>query len=341
MKVAELMLDPLNPRLPEELQDADQDDLLTYIAEEYEPIEIAWSIASHGYFPSEPVIVVRENNRWVVVEGNRRVTALKLLSSPETAARLGLDEDEWQGVASSGSAPKTIPVIIASSRQKVAPIIGYRHISGIEPWDPWAKARFLATLVDEQGLSFDETGAEVGENTKDVQAHYRNYRILKQARDQFKIPAAKIQKRFGVFTRTMQDPNVLQFIGAPAARDVQKGKDPLSPKNAEKVRKVFSWAFGDDEASPVFTDSRRIVEFGRVLASPEAIDVLETTRNLEEAHIAAGGLLQRLLTRLDKARSNLRAATTDFPSYSDEPEVDALLKDCEDLITEMRDGSDE
>src|SRR4051812_2159917 len=79
LAISELYFDPRNPRLPEAAQSMTQEELLTYIAKEYQPIEIARSIAAHGYFLSEPLIVVLENGLYMVVEGNRRLAALRLL----------------------------------------------------------------------------------------------------------------------------------------------------------------------------------------------------------------------------------------------------------------------
>lgn len=156
----ELQFDERNPRLPEELADRSQDNLLVYITTEYHPLEIAKSISAHGYFPSEPLIVIKSDSKYVSVEGNRRLAALKLLSSPALAATLNLpDADEWAEAAEGAQLPEKIPCILASSRDQVAPIIGYRHISGIEPWDPWAKARFLATLIDDSKLSFEKAAS--------------------------------------------------------------------------------------------------------------------------------------------------------------------------------------
>ena len=56
--LADLYLDWRNPRLPPEVQreDAEQVDLALYIDKRYNPLEVAQSIARHGYFESEPLI---------------------------------------------------------------------------------------------------------------------------------------------------------------------------------------------------------------------------------------------------------------------------------------------
>jgi len=334
--ISELRFDPRNPRLPENMDDYSQDGLLTHIAVEYNAIDVAKSIAAHGYFPSEPLIILPDADGWTVLEGNRRLAALKLLSNPEIATQLGIGDDEWDSLIASAQVPDQVPVVIATSRMAVAPIIGYRHISGIEPWDPWAKARFIAHLIDDENLSFEEAANEVGEDKKDVQTHYRNYRIVYQARELFQIPTRRLEQRFGVFTRLMQDKAIQEFLGAPAPRNVKKGKNPLPSTSESNLRKILSWAFGDEQHPPVFTDSRKIADLGRVVSSPEAIKILEITRNLEEAHIAAGGIRDRLITRLSRAKSNLSSAAQDYQHFADDSEVHSLVLECANIIDSMR-----
>src|SRR5205807_548398 len=104
--------------------------------------------ARYGFFSSEPLIVIEADEvdgkqMYTVVEGNRRLTALRLLDDAELRKTLEAD-DEWNTLAEETALPEAIPTVVAPSREMVAPIVGYRHISGIEEWDPDAKARFIA-----------------------------------------------------------------------------------------------------------------------------------------------------------------------------------------------------
>ena len=58
--IERLVLDSKNPRLPEDLAEEDQEALVAFIEAQYDVLTVARSIAEHGYFPSEPVIVVEE-----------------------------------------------------------------------------------------------------------------------------------------------------------------------------------------------------------------------------------------------------------------------------------------
>src|SRR4051794_26604688 len=92
-----LRLDWANPRLREHMRRADvsQDELLLYIDRSYEPLDIARSIARHGYFESEPLIGVREDDAVTIVEGNRRLVALRGLLVPDTRTLLSRQTRGW------------------------------------------------------------------------------------------------------------------------------------------------------------------------------------------------------------------------------------------------------
>ncbi len=339
--VDELVLDAKNPRLPEDLDETDQENLIGYMVAEYDVLTVARSIAEHGYFPSEPVIVVMENDQPIVVEGNRRVAAVKLLRSAELREAVDVEyPEEWALLAKNNKAPDAIPSVVAPDRPSVAPIIGYRHISGIEPWDPWAKARFMARLVREENLSFEEVGRLVGEKATDVRAHYRNHAIVRQAREDFEIVTERVEQSFGVFTRAMTSLGVRDFIGAPAPSEVVRGKPPVPKQRAAATRELLVWLFGDEDSEPVISDSRHITELGTIVASETGTTVLRETGDREEAFIAAGGLRDRLMKRLGNARGNLEKANTDIENHQGDEEVCAELAGCRQALDLLLEGAE-
>lgn len=335
LPISQLRLDPLNPRLPQSYQGAPEETLLKWIVETYNALEVARSIALHGYFPSEPLIVISEqDDKYIVVEGNRRLVALKTLADPTLAKELD-DAADWRTLADRTVLPAKIPVIIAPDRRSVAPIIGYRHISGIEPWEPYAKARFIASLVDDEKLKFQDVADLVGERSSDVAANYRNYAIVAQAQDNFGIDSARVTGRFGVFTRAMSSLPLRTYIGAPAPASVHPGKRPLAEHSGPKLQELFSWVFGDDTEDPVIGESRNITELGHVVSSVDGLRILKETRDLEESFIAAGGLRERLIRRLTNAHNNLDAAREDLVAYYDDEDVQRLLSRCKQALQRL------
>jgi hypothetical protein len=335
--IDDLVLDDENPRLPESLVDRSQIGLLKWMANEYNTVEVARSISAHGYFDSEPVIAIRTRKKLTVVEGNRRLTAVKLLLDTKLRQSLQLDDaEEWEELANAAELENRIPVRVAKSRREVAPVIGYRHIAGIEPWDPWAKARFIAREIEKERQSFGRVAVIVGERESEVRAHYRNYRVAIDAEKVLRVPASRVKQQFGFFTRAMNSVGLREHIGAPAPSEVKPRKRVLRKRKKKEVAEVFSWLFGDDQFEPVIKDSRQISSLGEVVASPGALKVLRRSRSLEDAMMASGGVHERLLKRLRASIQALQQAELDIENFRSDSEVIEALHECNEVLSRLR-----
>lgn len=329
-----LRLDPLNPRLPPEAQELEEPELLRHIAERYNTAEVARSIARHGFFKSEPLIVVEDdqaNRPYIAVEGNRRLVSLRILTEPDLST--GLDnEREWREIELEVSIPSTIPCVVTGSRTRVAAIIGFRHISGIEQWEAVQKARFIADLIDEQELSFQETAELVGEPEKEIRSQYRNYGIVEQGKESFSLNVERVEEDFGVFTRAMSSRPLRAHIDAPAPASVRPREWPLDDGAGDDLGELFAWLFGTEDEDPVIKDSRQITRLGRVVADEHALSVLRSTRDLEEAEDALGGTKARLIGRLQEARGALEAALEDIHEHAREKDIRGLIEECSEAL---------
>jgi hypothetical protein len=337
VKLDRLLLDPENPRLGRSLSDRTQDEMMRYIERRYEPIIVARSIALHGYFPSEPLIVIPgPGGKFTAVEGNRRLVALKLLSDEAARAALGRRRKEWDKLAEKAELPaRGVPVVKVGSRDEVAPIIGYRHIAGIEEWEPYPKSVFIARFIDEEGLSFADVAELVGESESDVRASYRNYSVVEQAREKFALDTSKVEGKFGVFTRAMESAPIRTYIGAPTPGQVRGGHWPMHETKKEEAADVFSWLFGDSENDPIVSDSRDVPDLGRAIRTPEGLETLRASRDLEAALEAAEGSRKRLMSRLSRANNALLAARQDIGNYARDPEVRVSIEACAANVADL------
>jgi hypothetical protein len=335
-----LHLDPENPRLPLDNRGDTQSDIAIFIERQYDALNVAMSIARHGYFASEALVVVRLDGRDTVVEGNRRLVALRGLTDADLRGRFGHRRDWEQAAAqaaANGSIPGQIPVVIAPSRIAVAPLIGYRHITGILPWDPFSQARYVAQLVDEYGLDFDDVASQLGEQLTVIRSRYRNFKIVEQARGEFHLDVANAESDFGVLTRALQSQGVREFIGAPQPAGTRTDADPIPIGNGPRVAQLFTWLFGDDEGTGrVIGESRDINDLGRVLASHTGREVLEETGDLAAAVEAIGGIRDRLTSRLNTALRALLAAKLDIDAYYGDPEVQRIITDLDLALAEIK-----
>lgn len=143
-----LHFDPKNPRLPSNLDGTKEPEVLKWMLAEGNIPELMASIGASGYFPGEPLLVVpgKRKGTFEVIEGNRRLTAIKLLLDPSLAPTRA---KAVQQVADDAVyKPALIPVIKYASREELLDFLAYRHITGVKAWEPLAKARYLGHMFD-------------------------------------------------------------------------------------------------------------------------------------------------------------------------------------------------
>lgn len=71
ISVNSILLDPNNPRIPPAGEPFNQRSLLAELVWHDKIHELAQNIAQNGYYPVESLIVVKDDSKMVVVEGNR------------------------------------------------------------------------------------------------------------------------------------------------------------------------------------------------------------------------------------------------------------------------------
>ncbi len=160
ISVVTTLLDQRNPRIPPSDRPFTQRDLLAELVFHDKVYDLARNIVTSGYYPVESLIVIRDNNKLTVVEGNRRLAALKLLLAPEAAP------EEFKARFTSLSnrvdkeTIKKVKVVISPNREAAAPIIMSRHTERqIEQWDTTNQASFYAGLLKD-GVTIEDLSRE-------------------------------------------------------------------------------------------------------------------------------------------------------------------------------------
>jgi ParB-like chromosome segregation protein Spo0J len=60
--------------------------------------EVVESIAANGYINIEPIIAQKSGKRWRVLEGNRRLAAIRILQNPSLAKGTGTTQPKIMAV---------------------------------------------------------------------------------------------------------------------------------------------------------------------------------------------------------------------------------------------------
>ncbi|WP_189854516.1 hypothetical protein [Streptomyces poonensis] len=146
MHVASLTLDETNPRHAQPTKSLEESIAALLDGGAPKLLRLARSIVERGLNPTELIVVMPEGDLNIVLEGNRRVAALKLLNKPSLAPTEQLQR-KFAAIAASGEVPRRVQCVVAETRQQAAPWIKLRHTGenegvGVVKWSSAEVSRF-------------------------------------------------------------------------------------------------------------------------------------------------------------------------------------------------------
>lgn len=305
LQVSELQFDSENPRLPERIDGSSPDAVADFFLLECNLIELMMSIAEQGYFPGEPLIVVpnKIGQGHTVVEGNRRLASLKLLTgaiqprSMENAVQRILEEAKEH--------PTEVPCLVFNERDEVLKYLGYRHITGIKEWDALAKARYLTQLrlkfdPDDHINAHRSLAKEIGSKSNTVAKILTGFNLLNYAKDQGILRELNLEVDevpFSLLTTAIGWSNIANFIGLSDSGDVE-----LKEIKPAETRDLFQWAFYRiDGYRTRIGESRNFQTLARIVEFPPALEALRKGASLDEADILAEGPVEAIRINIRKA----------------------------------------
>lgn len=209
--INEIFLDSKNIRLP--VTNSAQDAILQDLFSNEDTFELVKSIAQYGLFPDEFPILIKENKKFIVVEGNRRLAALKALDVPD---RVPLFKSKLKQIKNPEL--QTIKAVLAPSRDAAISLIANKHTINLRrPWKPLRQAYFYKSQID-NGKSIDKLKSEYPEHDipkfiRMLETHhlaksikYDNPDVARLVHDDRKFPITNLERMY-------EDTYVSDFLG--------------------------------------------------------------------------------------------------------------------------------
>ena len=331
--VERLRLDRRNPRLIGADEDASDEAIIARLYRSAGLDELLQPISANGYMDIEPLIVIcgRDiaNGDLIVLEGNRRLAALRLLREPSLAGR----------IASTQALPITVPRIDESlratldhvsvypvaARERVRPLIGFKHINGPAKWDAYTKARFAAEWYKAgraEGIGLADIARSIGDRYSTIKRMVSAIYLLDQAEREgvFDVEDGYVRRfNFSHLYAALSRQQFAQFLGLEsdwALHDPEP--DPVPAEKLGELRKMLIWIYGSkkDGVPPVVQfQNPDIKRLGEVLSHAQGRRVLEATRDLSAAHASTEPMEFQFTASLIRARDNMRKAVGALRAY--------------------------
>lgn len=333
-----LVFDLRNPRSPDETF-PNQAAVLDYLVESADIDELVKSILSAGWMDYEPLIVQVPEN--IVLEGNRRLAALRLITDGALRTRL---KYSLPNVPAPASAPQFVRVKDVKERSEARAFIGFKHINGPFKWDALAKAKFAAEWLQDGTTDLTTVSRTLGDNHNTVRRLVNGWAILQQAlgdgfkRDHMTRRAFPFSHLYTALAR----PNVRTFLGLPPDSPTEVlTKSPVPSDHLPQLREVMSWLYGQrGEPSVILSQNPDLNRLVDVLGNTSAMAMLQGTRSLDRAYEVVEDKGQRFSQALMATIRQCEEALRLVANFDREPSLlsagENLLKTSRALRDQMR-----
>ncbi|WP_020568828.1 ParB/Srx family N-terminal domain-containing protein [Neolewinella persica] len=338
--IEELRFDPENPRLPNTIRNKSDSDIISYMVANENLFDLISSIKKQGFFDGEPLLVIPDGSgKFIVVEGNRRFAAVRLLNNPELSKKL---QNRLQQILQEGDhekeppIPKSVPVLVYKDKEKLWDYLGYRHVTGVDAWDSLAKARYLTLLFQRHYADYPSTNdtyrhiaSLIGSNRPYVQKLIEGYQLYEHVEEHNFYGIRELDEtsfKFSLITTAVSYTNISEFLEI----RVDESNIYFNPAKLEELtRYLFEITESGNSRIP---DSRDLGKFSKVVKIPLAYEVFsEKKRTLEEAIIFTNAPVEAMRKFVHKTYSNLKAAQDTLSKVLDVSESSDIIERLEEI----------
>ncbi|MGO4783815.1 hypothetical protein [Cryobacterium sp. W22_MBD10_FK3] len=315
----------------------DENAAIEYLADHADVSELVQSIASSGWYDYEPLIVLVNSN--IVIEGNRRIAALRLIADPVLAASIGV-------TIPTPLHPNAMPGLIrirpVTSKREARDFIGFKHINGAFKWDSLAKARYAASWLDDDG-DIATVSQRLGDNHNTISRLVNGWKVLKQA-ELNGFDRNLISRRSFAFSHlytALSRPATREYLKLPEVTDGLLEELPVPEAGLESLARLTSWLYGQPgEPSVIQSQNPDLGHLVQVLGNKAAVATLEVTRNLDRAFDVAEDKVSKFSQLVYKLVQDVEEALRLTGSYDGDPELvaatESIAKSARALTTTVK-----
>lgn len=232
--------------------------------------ELRDTIRALGFLPMDRIVVRKwkgesETPKYVVIEGNRRVTALKWLINLHEIGKETFSDERLLNLTHV-EALLLDDNLAPASANLILP--GLRHVSGIKEWGPYQKAKAVHALR-ETGMSAQESAQSLGLSTRAANSAYRCYLALENMKSDEEYGELTDPKMYSYFEEVFKRPSVKNWL---AWNDEQSVFE-----NVDQLHEFYGWMLppkDDDEGEHKLPEARSVRLLSEIIDDESALNVL-------------------------------------------------------------------
>lgn len=300
VKLEKLRLDTGNPRFGSQAGKLKTEvAILDTIVQKFGVEDVLSSLAVNGYFDAEPLVGIRgkKPGEFRIVEGNRRLAACLILANDERAVHHRARAVASQKIQEEHeNKPITeVPVSVFEEKEwraELLPYLGVRHIAASQPWDSYAKAAWIARVLENGDLTLDDVIQMIGDQHRTTPRMLEGFYFVHQLMDEARFkPGDSLRKGRGsnpdypfswVYTALGYSP-IRRWLDL-ADMSEGKKKAPVPKKRLDDAEDFVTFLFGNKSTAQAaaINDSRNISDLAKAIGDPAKRQLLKRGKTVAE-----------------------------------------------------------
>ena len=345
VKIESLRFDTENPRIVQRPHGKSDDEMIHVLSRDYPLWDLLTSIFASGIPEYEPLLVIPDKDAFTVLDGNRRLAAIKILNDHITYEKflpyniLGFSRSD--AIAKINE----VPVLIASASDADlwrSRLIRHAHLP--VPWTSFARACFVQHIENTHAITSEQIGHLIGLERKDVDRLMDPIRLITFIEDRGvwnRSDVVGTRLYYSYLIKALSRSNILSHIGWDRKKNIKL-------INVPKTIELFTWLFGSrakEKNTIIMEPDADLDKLNVVLDSESALKSLRSSNNLEDAYILAIESRFALRRKLIQIDENIRALIVEssevpYPDTHVKTIAESIRTTADRLIREMENKSE-
>lgn len=266
INIGELDLDLKNPRTDTGQKNITEGGIIKELLGE-NVLDLSKDVAENGYLAVSTLMVVEEKNKKIVIDGNRRLLATKILHDPSIIKKY-VSSARFKNIEKMAKEKvedvSTLTAIIYPKRKDAEHEMAILHLTGIaiQQWKPLRQYRYFQKRLNDDDLSIEGLSELIKIPKSTIKKGIKTYQLYEIAREM--LPDIKNVDNESIYTdrnfktdkfqRTILNEEGERFLGYSFSDEDQK----ISIKNEktfkERLEKILIELYNPD--SPFFASAQ-------------------------------------------------------------------------------------
>lgn len=248
VEINSLILDDENPRfassmLVQKVKEITENTIIEHLLKHGKVEDLAKRInSSHGLHKTEIIACYKKEDAYIVLEGNRRICACKLLLNPKLipdpykSTFPSLDEITKENI-------EEINIYVYPNRESAQAYLSDRHITGVEKWSALEKNNYYMNLfqvhrrIDKVKEFTNDSISDIKDSIKKYQFFMEVFNILQVKHNDIEIEKLAYLPMVDLFMGVLVGNN--KYVGLSLRLDKENLKHLPSPNKKEAYEKIL------------------------------------------------------------------------------------------------------